>query len=139
MAVFVTVVAAAWLQLELGGGLGQPFFAVIIALYAVGAHASWPSTFVGPASVVLQAVLVDMPRLRDGAPWDEVVPAWFILLGVWGFGRWMHLRAQAAVGVDRARRGGRTGSGARRRHGRWPRSGLVLLASCTTWSRTAWA
>ena len=109
MAVFVTVVASAWLQFELGGGLGQPFFAVIIALYAVGAHASRPFTFVGPASVALQAILVDIPRLRDGAPWDEVVPAWFILLGVWGFGRWMHLRARRRRGVDRARRGGRAG------------------------------
>jgi signal transduction histidine kinase len=99
VAVFVTVVASAWLQFELGGGLGQPFFAVIIALYAVGAHGSRPSTFVGPASVVLLAILVDIPRLRDGAPWDEVVPAWFILFGVWGFGRWMHLRALAAVAL----------------------------------------
>ena len=78
--VFVTVVASAWLQLELGGGLGQSFFAVIIALYAVGAHGSWPSTFVGPASVVLLATLVDIPRLRDGVP-DQVVSAWFIRSG----------------------------------------------------------
>jgi signal transduction histidine kinase len=97
--VFVTVLASAWLQLELGGGLGQPFFAVIIALYAVGAHGSRPSTFVGPAAVVLHVILVDIPRLRDGAAWDEVVPAWFILFGVWGFGRWMRLRAHAAVAL----------------------------------------
>ena len=38
-----------------------------------------PATFVGPAAVALQVLLVDVPRLRDGAPWDEVVPAWFIL------------------------------------------------------------
>jgi len=97
VAVFVAVVASAWLQFELGGGLGQPFFAVIIALYAVGAHGSRPFTFVGPAAVILQAILADIPRLREGAPWDEVVPAWFILFGVWGFGRWMRLRARAAV------------------------------------------
>ena len=109
VAVFVTVVASAWLQFELGGGLGQPFFAVIIALYAVGAHASRPLTFVGPASVVLQAILVDIPRLRDGAPWDEVVPAWFILLGVWGFGRWMHLRADAAAALIERAEAGRAG------------------------------
>ncbi|MHA6694851.1 sensor histidine kinase [Homoserinimonas sp. A520] len=97
--VFVTVAASAWLQFELGGGLGQPFFAVIIALYAVGAHGSRPFTFVGPAAVVLQAILADIPRLRDGARWDEVVPVWFILFGVWGFGRWMGHRAQAAVAL----------------------------------------
>ena len=99
VAVFVTVVGSAWLQLELGGGLGQPFFAVVIALYAVGAHASGPSTFVGPASVALLVILVDIPRLRAGAPVDEVIPAWFILVGVWGFGRWMHLRAHAAAAL----------------------------------------
>lgn len=97
VAVFATIVASGWLQFELGGGLGQPFFAVIISLYAVGAHASRPFTFVGPAAVVLLVLLADIPRLRDGAPWDEVIPAWFILFGVWGFGRWMRHRALAAV------------------------------------------
>ncbi len=99
VAVLVTVVASAWLQFELGGGLGQPFFAVLLALYAVGAHVSHPFTLVGPAAVVLLAVVADIPRLRDGAPWDEVVPAWFILLGVWGLGRWVRRRTYAAVAL----------------------------------------
>jgi signal transduction histidine kinase len=103
VAVFAVVAAAAWLQLELGGGLGQPFFAVVIALYAVGAHAPSPSTYVGPALVALQAVLVDVPRLRAGDPWDEVIPTWFVLLGLWAFGRWMRHRALAASAlVERA-------------------------------------
>ena len=97
--VFVTVVASAWLQFELGGGLGQPFFALLIALHALGAYAAQPLTLIGPASVVLHAILVDIPRLRDGAPWDEVVPAWFILLGVWGLGRWVRGRTHAAVAL----------------------------------------
>lgn len=96
VAVFVTVVIAAWVQFELGGGLGQPFFAVIVALYAVGAHASRPVTYVGPVAVVVLVLLADIPRLRGGAAWDEVVPAWFVLLGVWGFGRWMRHRTRAA-------------------------------------------
>ena len=100
VAVFAIVVAAAWVQLELGGGLGQPFFAVLIALYAVGAHASRPLTFVGPATVMLQVLLVDVPRLREGAALDEVVPSWFILLGVWGFGLWMRHRAQSALALQ---------------------------------------
>lgn len=95
VAVLVAVVVTAWVQFELGGGLGQPFFAVVIALYAVGAHAARPLTYVGPAAVLLQVVLADIPRLRDGDPWDEVIPAWFILLGLWGFGRWMRHRARA--------------------------------------------
>lgn len=98
-AVFVTVVAAAWVQFELGGELGQPFFAAVIALYSVGAHTAAPSTFLGPAAVALQIALVDVPRLRDGDPADEVVPAWFILLGIWAFGRWMRHRARESVAL----------------------------------------
>lgn len=102
-AVFCVVVAAAWVQYELGGGLGQPFFAVLIALYSVGAYAGWPATLVAPAAVLAQAVLVDVPRLRDGAPWDEVVPAWFLLAGVWGLGRWVrHRREEGAELTARA-------------------------------------
>jgi signal transduction histidine kinase len=96
-AVFVTVLASAWVQFELGGELGQPFFAAVIALYSVGAHASAPSTFLGPAAIALQVALVDVPRLRDGDPVDEVVPAWFILVGIWAFGRWMRHRARESV------------------------------------------
>ena len=92
--VFVTIVAAAWLQFELGGELGQPFFAAIIGLYSVGAHAGRPETFLGPAAVVAMIAFVDVPRLRDGDPVDEVVPAWFMLSGIWAFGRWMRHRAR---------------------------------------------
>jgi len=95
--VFVCVVAAAWVQLELGGGLGQPFFAAVIGLYSAGAHAPTPQTFVGPAAIALQVVFVDVPRLRDGDPVDEVVPAWFILVGIWAFGRWMRRRARESL------------------------------------------
>lgn len=103
VAVFVTVVASAWLQFQLGGGLGQPFFAVGLALYSVGAHASMPLSSVGPAAVLVQIALVDVPRLRAGDPVDEVVPAWFLLLGVWAFGRWMRRRAsESAVLTERA-------------------------------------
>ena len=27
----------------------------------------------------------DIPRLHDGAPIDEVIPAWFIVAGTWGW------------------------------------------------------
>ncbi len=95
--VFGIVVAAAWVQLELGGDLGQPFFAVVIGLYSAGAHAPAPQTFVGPAAIALQVVFVDVPRLRDGDPVDEVVPAWFLLVGIWAFGRWMRHRARESL------------------------------------------
>ena len=38
---------------------------------------------------------VDIPRLQAGDPVDEVLPAWLILGGTWGLGRWMqHRRAE---------------------------------------------
>jgi signal transduction histidine kinase len=99
VAVFVLVLAATWIQYELGGGLGQPFFAVLVALYSVGAHTGRPATWLGPLSVVTLAVGVDLPRLRDGAPADEVVPAWFVLLGVWTLGWWVRRRRREAVAL----------------------------------------
>jgi len=93
VAALVLVVCAAWLQLELGGGLGQPFFAVLIALYSVGAYATYPLTLAGPRLLALQIVLVDIPRLMlQRAPVDEIIPAWFVLGGTWWFGRWMRRR-----------------------------------------------
>jgi signal transduction histidine kinase len=101
--VLVVVVAASWLQYELGAGLGQPFFALLLALYAVGAHSGYPRTFAGPLAIALIIVALDVPRLTAGAPVDEVVPAWFVLAGVWGFGRWMRRRrVETAMLADRA-------------------------------------
>ena len=101
--VMLVVATAAGIQYELGGGLGQAFFAVLLALYSIGAHAPVPSTLVGPALVVLQVAAVDVPRLLRGDPIDEVVPAWFVLVGAWGFGRWMrHRRVESVELVERA-------------------------------------
>jgi signal transduction histidine kinase len=90
--VLVTVVAASWLQLELGGELGQPFFALLLALYAVGANTGSPQTYAGPVLIAVVIVGLDVPRLVAGEPLDEVVPVWFVLAGTWGFGRWMRRR-----------------------------------------------
>ncbi len=101
--VLVAVLVAAGIQYALGGGLGQPFFAVVLALYSIGAHAPAPQTFVGPAVIALQVVAIDAPRLVRGDPVDEVVPAWFVLTGVWGFGRWMRRRqVESAALAERA-------------------------------------
>lgn len=101
--VLLVVLASAWIQFELGGGLGQPFFAVLLALYSIGAHAPAPQTFLGPAVIGLQVVAIDVPRLLQDDPVDEVVPAWFVLAGVWAFGRWMRRRhVESAKLVERA-------------------------------------
>jgi signal transduction histidine kinase len=101
--VLVTVVAASWLQYELGAGLGQPFFALLLALYAAGAHTDYPRTLAGPIFIAVVIVGLDVPRLAAGEPVDEVLPVWFVLAGVWGFGRWMRRRrAETAALTDRA-------------------------------------
>jgi signal transduction histidine kinase len=103
--VCVAVWSSSWLQYELGAGLGQPFFAGVLALYAVGAHADYPQTLVGPVSAGAVVLTVDAQRLVAGDPLDEVVPVWFVLGGVWGFGRWMRRRrAEAASLTERAER-----------------------------------
>jgi signal transduction histidine kinase len=122
--VLSAVAIAGWLQYELDGDLGQPFFALVLALYSVAAHANRTQALLGGGVVGAAVLWADVPRLRDGAPWDDVVPAWFVLAALWGFGRWMRRRrrevqelhertsmleltreedARAAVAAERAR------------------------------------
>jgi signal transduction histidine kinase len=86
------VAVASWLQYELDGGLGQPFFAMLLAAYSVAAHAERRHAAAGAAVAGGLVLSIDVPRLRDGAPVDEVLPAWFLVAAVWGFGRWMRSR-----------------------------------------------
>lgn len=97
--VCITVWGASWLQFELGGGLGQPFFAGVLALYAVGAHTGYPEPVLGAAAAGASILAVDVPRLAAGDPVDEVIPLWFLLGGVWAFGRWMRRRRAEAVSL----------------------------------------
>jgi signal transduction histidine kinase len=90
--VLLLALGASWLQLELGGEAFQPWFAVVMALYAVGSHGDRRVAAVG--AIVTAAVVLagDIPKLVDGDPVDEVVPAWFVVAGIWGLGRWVSSR-----------------------------------------------
>ena len=90
--VLLVVLGGAVVNGILGSDLGQPWFAVLLAVYALGAHASTGASGLGMGAVVGGIMAYDIPRLRDGAPIDEVVPAWFMVAGVWGLGRWMQHR-----------------------------------------------
>lgn len=90
--VLVVVVVAAGVNGALGSDLGQPWFAVLVAVYALGAHATPGASGLGMGVVAGGILAYDIPRLRDGAPLDEVVPAWFVVAGVWGLGRWLQHR-----------------------------------------------
>ena len=86
------MLVASWLQFELGGQAFQPWFAVLMALYAVAAHADRRSAAVGAVATAALVLSGDIPKLLAGDPVDEVLPAWFVLAGIWGLGRWIRSR-----------------------------------------------
>jgi signal transduction histidine kinase len=90
--VLVVVLAAVAVDLALDSELGQPFFAVAIALFTLGRHGSNRASAIGTALVAVAVLTVDLPRLQDGDRIEDVVPAWFVLGGVWGLGRWVRSR-----------------------------------------------
>ncbi len=92
LVVVIVAFSASWLQYELGGGQFQPWFADLMALYSVGAHAPLRQALAGAAVGATSVLAIDIPRLVDGEPVGEVVPAWFIFAGIWAFGRWMRRR-----------------------------------------------
>jgi signal transduction histidine kinase len=85
---------AGWLHDQLGGGSGVVWFGLCLGLYGLGAHADRRSLTVGCAAVAATLLWFDVPRLLDGAPVDEVLPAWFILAGLVGLGRWIRHRGR---------------------------------------------
>ena len=94
--VLVTMAGGVGLYL-VDSALGQPWFALLLALYALGRRAGTRAAGVGLGAVAAFVLAVDLPRLQEGARIEDVLPAWFILGGVFGFGRWMRSRAQERV------------------------------------------
>jgi signal transduction histidine kinase len=93
LVVLLVVTMAATLQYQLGGDVFQPWFAILLALYAVAAHAELTAAAAGAGVVAVLVLAIDVPRLlKAGEPVGDVVPAWFFLGGVWAFGRWMRHR-----------------------------------------------
>ena len=86
------VLAAGWLHDELGGTSGVLWFGLCLALYSLGAHGDLWSSIAGSAVAAAVVLAYDVPRLLAGDPLDEVLPAWFILAGLVGLGRWMRHR-----------------------------------------------
>jgi signal transduction histidine kinase len=90
--VLLVVLGATWVQYELAGAVFQPWFAVLLGLYAVAAHGGRGEALVGAAATAVQVLAVDVPKLAAGDPVDEVLPAWFVVAGLWGLGRWIRHR-----------------------------------------------
>ncbi len=92
LAVALVVVGAAFADHWLDGQGGQAWFAILLAVYALGRYADAHASAVGMAAMGAGVLAVDLPRLQEGAPLDEVLPGWFVIAGVWGLGRWLRWR-----------------------------------------------
>lgn len=103
--VVLVVVGAALADHWLDGHGGQAWFAILLAVYPLGRHGDTRASAIGLIAVAGGVLSVDLPRLQNGDPLDEVLPGWFIIAGVWGLGRWIRwrhgeteaLRAQTAL------------------------------------------
>lgn len=103
LSVFGLLLAAVAAHGALGGSLGQPWFALLLAVYGLGAHGRAVAVWWGLGALAAVVLVVDVPRLQQGAAVDEVLPAWFILAGTFGFGRWVRARRREATSLrDRA-------------------------------------
>jgi signal transduction histidine kinase len=91
---FLAVAASGFGAYALDSSLGQPWFALLLGLYGLGNRTGNASATIGAGAVAAGTLWIDLPRLRDGADISEVVPGWFIMAGIFGFGRWMRHRAE---------------------------------------------
>jgi signal transduction histidine kinase len=105
------VFGAGWLHDQLGGTSGLLWFGLCLALYALGAHADRWSVAAGSVLVAAGILTYDVPRLAAGEPLDSVLPAWFILAGLVGLGRWIrHRRSETDELHSRAETAERQGA-----------------------------
>jgi len=111
LTVLVVVFGCAALDHEFGSGLGWTWFATVLAVYGLGRRAGTRAAVTGMAIVGALVLAIDVPRLQDGAPAEEILPAWFFLAGTFGFGRWMRGRGresealrERAAALERDRR-----------------------------------
>ncbi|HET9997571.1 MAG TPA: hypothetical protein VFQ17_08660, partial [Nocardioides sp.] len=84
LAVALVVLGAAFADHWLDGQGGLAWFAMLLAVYALGRYADPRASAVGLTAVGAGVLAVDLPRLQDGAPLDEVLPGWVFIAGVWG-------------------------------------------------------
>jgi signal transduction histidine kinase len=84
----------ALLEYSSDAGLGQTWFAILLAVYALGSWGSARSSAIGMSVVAVGTLAIDIPRLQQGAGIDDVVPGWVILAGTWGLGGWLRHRRQ---------------------------------------------
>jgi len=105
LAALLLILAASAVQYANGGNAFQPFFAFILAFYAVAAHSELRRAVLGGVIGAILVLGADVGKLLAGESVGEVVPAWFFIAGVWVFGRWIRNRGfQTRQLEDRAAR-----------------------------------
>ena len=95
LTVLVVVLGAVALDYGLDGHGGQQWFAILIAVFSLGSYATSMASAIGMVLVGAATLAVDIPRLQQGDPVDEVLPGWFVLAGAWGLGAWLQRRRVA--------------------------------------------
>jgi signal transduction histidine kinase len=98
--VLLLVLGATWVQFELGGEAFAPWFAVLMALYAVGSHGNRRAAVTGAVVTAVVVLAGDIPKLVAGDPVEDVVPAWLVLAGLWGLGRWIRHRRRETEALE---------------------------------------
>ena len=103
LAMLVVVIRAGAADHLLGGNLGQPRSRCCWASSRSAPTARRGGQALGCSCSPGLVLSLDVPRLQAGDPVDEVLPAWFILGGTWGLGRWLqHRRAEMSGLATRA-------------------------------------
>jgi signal transduction histidine kinase len=92
LSALLVILGGALLGYYADAGLGQAWFAILLAVHALGSWGSATNSAIGMSVVALGTLAIDIPRLQDGAAVDDVVPGWVILAGTWGLGRWLRHR-----------------------------------------------
>jgi signal transduction histidine kinase len=105
LGVLLLVLVGSGVQYVYGGDAFQPWFAFVLAFYAVAAYSGRRRAVLGGIIGALPVVAVSVAKLLGGDAFGEVVPPWFFVAGVWAFGRWMRSRGfQTRQLEDRAAR-----------------------------------
>ena len=101
LAVLLVVLGSAAVDYAFGSSMGWAWFAMLLAVHGLGRRADALPAVVGMTVVGLLVLALDVPRLQGGTPADQVLPGWFVLAGVFGFGRWLRSRSREAETLQR--------------------------------------
>ena len=101
--VLVLVIAAGYVGYATGpeeGGALQGWIVVNIAVYSVAAHCSLRRALAGAALVASFLLFFEIPRIVEGARFEDVVGEWLFVGSVWALGRWVRQRRRHTAALE---------------------------------------